>query len=155
MRREDWVIMVMSLVIVMWVGSLLLPSIPFASPLLLFSRGNPSKEVMLLSKPTCTPACAAVAGSSACKGDGGSGGCEPTTSGCVHKSPQPNPRHQTIAAVADSDPQQCVECGKQWLQWERVRVYECLLHCESHVFSDKVYHEPKYRYDEITARCEQ
>ena len=49
-------------------------------------------------------------------------------------------------------PEPCIcpfDTNKVWLQWKRTRVYECTLHCKSHVFSDTKIHDPKYRYDEI------
>jgi hypothetical protein len=61
------------------------------------------------------------------------------------------PSGHNLAVVTD-DPEQCIcpfDTNKLWLQWERTRVYNCTLHCKSHVFSDKKDHEHKYRYDQI------
>lgn|GEM_PF-1899634 len=102
--------------------------------------------------PNCTPACAAVAGVTNCKNNGGSGECESTTSGCIHKQPAPS-GHDLAVVTDDGDgPEQCIcpyDTNKLWLQWERTRVYNCTLHCKSHVFSDKRNHEPKYPYEGI------
>ena len=128
MRRTEKVFAVLSLVVPMWLIALLLP--------------------VSSTVPTCEPACAAVAGVSNCKSSGGSGECENTTSGCIHKPPAPS-GHE-IDTVRDDDPMQC-KCpnsARLWLQWDRVRVYKCILHCKSYVFSDKQNHEPKYRYEE-------
>jgi len=133
MCRRDWMIITMAFAIPMWVVFLLLPvSGIIASP--------------------CTPACDAVLGVSDCKNKGGSGECESTTSGCIHKQPPPF-GHDLIVVWDDGDgPEPCIcpfDTNKVWLQWERTRVYECTLHCKSHVFSDTKIHDPKYRYDEI------
>ena len=121
MCRAERVFVVLSLAVPMWLISLLLP--------------------VSSTVPTCEPACAAVAGVSNCKSSGGSGECENTTSGCIHKPPTPS-GHE-LDTVADDDPMQC-KCpssDKLWLQWD-------ILHCKSYVFSDKQNHEPKYRYEE-------
>ena len=133
MCRRDWMIVMMAFAIPMWVICFLLPvSGIIASP--------------------CTPACGAVVGVTNCKNNGGSGECESTTSGCIHKQPAPS-GHDLAVVTDDGDgPEQCIcpyDTNKLWLQWERMRVYKCTLHCKSHVFSDKKIHDPKYRYDEI------
>jgi hypothetical protein len=131
MRRRDWMIVAMAFAIPMWVVCFLLP-------------------VSSIIATNCTPACDAVAGVTNCKNNGGSGECESTTSGCIHK--QPAPSGHNLAVVTDDDPEQCIcpfDTNKLWLQWERTRVYNCTLHCKSHVFSDKKDHEHKYRYDQI------
>jgi hypothetical protein len=69
MRRRDWTIIVMAFAIPMWVVCFLLPVSSFTL--------------------YCTPACDAVAGVTNCKNNGGSGECESTTSGCIHKQPAP------------------------------------------------------------------
>jgi hypothetical protein len=69
MRRRDWMIVAMAFAIPMWVVCFLLPVSSFTL--------------------YCTPACDAVAGVTNCKNNGGSGECESTTSGCIHKQPAP------------------------------------------------------------------
>ena len=133
MCRRDWMIVMMAFAIPMWVICFLLPvSGIIASP--------------------CTPACGAVVGVTNCKNNGGSGECESTTSGCIHKQPAPS-GHDLAVVTDDGDgPEQCIcpyDTNKLWLQWERARVYNCTLHCKSHVFSDKRNHEPKYPYEGI------
>ncbi len=130
MRRRDWMIVMTAFAIPMWVVCLLLPVSGIIAP--------------------CTPACDAVAGVTNCKNKGGSGECESTTSGCIHK--QPAPSGHDFVAVADDDPEPCIcpfDTNKVWLRWERTRVYECTLHCKSYVFSDLRNHEPKYPYKAI------
>jgi hypothetical protein len=130
MRRRDWMIVAMAFAIPMWVACFLLP---------------------VSSIINCTPACGAVAGVTNCKNNGGSGECESTTPGCIHKQPAPS-GHEIDLVTDDGDGAEqcrCPDTNELWLQWERIRVYKCTLHCKSHVFSDKKVHEPKYRYDEI------
>jgi hypothetical protein len=87
MRRRDWTIIVMAFAIPMWVVCFLLP-------------------VSSIIATNCTPACDAVAGVTNCKNNGGSGECESTTSGCIHK--QPAPSGHNLAVVTDDDPEQCI-----------------------------------------------
>lgn len=139
MCREDWMIMAMVLAVATWFGLLLLPSLSSSSP------------PTVLAIPPCTPACGAVAGVTNCVNQGGSGDCGDTTSGCIHMPPAPLPSHD-LAVVKDYDPEPCMcptNTNKIWLQWKRMRVYDCTLHCKSHVFSDTKVHDPKFRYDQI------
>lgn len=146
MCREDWMIVTMSLVTVMWVGPLILPSVSLSSLTPKTPKGNLPKEKMLLSKPECTSICAALQGLK-CKDKGGSGSCHDIAEGCIHAPPQP-PGHYLVE-VDDMNPAQCVECGNQWLEWDRLRYYACGLGCWSHVYSFKVVHDPKFSYDKI------
>lgn len=150
MFREERIIMLMALSVTILVGFFLLTS--------LSSSSFPERS-FISSAPLCTPMCFAAAGVANCQNQGGQGECVDTDSGCIHKpltsSPWLAQRHFPIVAVSDDDPTQCI-CptldtvpGAAWLEWDRVRVYKCTLHCKSHVYSDKKYHEPKFRYNEI------
>lgn len=157
MRREDWVIMVMSFATAMWVGFLFLPSLSSSSPPLVPSRTNSPKEVVVSAIPACTPYCGVApeyrSGVIPCKMTGGSAQCHyPACQGCVHAPPQPLPGHAWEKTWDSVEPDPCGKCGKIWAQWERWRRHKCYLVCKSHVFS-----EPRstyrFHYDELVRRC--
>lgn len=140
MRREGWMIMLMSFVTAMSVGFLFLPSLSSPSPPLVPSGADSPKEATILTTiPSCTPYCAIApefrSGVIPCKMSGGSAQCHyPTCQGCVHAPPQPLPGHDWEKTWDSEEPEPCAKCGKIWAHWERWRRYKCYLVCKSHVF---------------------